>query len=171
MDEVCACGAVGCLAAKASGRAMVRDLNRLGHGLRTSRDVVARVRRGDPDAVRVVSAAGRALGSVLSTAVSLLDPEVLAIGGDMAHANERLLGGIRETLLAQTQPLATAHLIVAPSRLKDHAGIMGATVGCPGNDLQRVGGRRQSGRCLSSIRPAEAPDQVGTARRRRDKIS
>jgi predicted NBD/HSP70 family sugar kinase len=127
-DEVCSCGATGCLAAAASGRAMVRDLNRLGHQLRTSRDVVALVRRGDPDAVRIVRESGRALGSVLSTAVSLLNPEVVVIGGDMAHAHEHLLGGVRETLLTQTQPLATADLLVVPSRLQDHAGIAGAAL-------------------------------------------
>jgi len=128
VHEVCSCGAVGCLAAAASGRAMVRDLNRLGHELRTSRDVVALVRRGDPEAVRIITDAGRALGSVLSTAVSLLNPEVVVIGGDIAHAHEQLLGGIRETLLPLTQPLATAHLTFAPSRLRDHAGIAGAAL-------------------------------------------
>ena len=127
-QEVCSCGEVGCLAARASGRAMVRDLNRLGHQLRTSRDVVSLVRRGDPDAVRIITDAGRALGSVLSTAVSLLNPEIVVIGGDIAHAHERLLAGIRETLLSLTQPLATAHLTVAPSRLGDHAGVAGAAL-------------------------------------------
>ncbi len=107
---------------------MVRDLNRLGHQLRTSRDVVTLVRRGDPDAVRIITDAGRALGTVLSTAVSLLNPEVVVIGGDIAHAHERLLAGIRETLLSLTQPLATAHLTVAPSRLGDHAGTAGAAL-------------------------------------------
>jgi predicted NBD/HSP70 family sugar kinase len=128
VQEVCSCGAVGCLAATASGRAMVRDLNRLGHQLHTSRDVVSLVRRGDPDAVRIITDAGRALGSVLSTAVSLLNPEVVVIGGDIAHAHERLLGGIRETLQSLTQPLATAHLRLAPSRLGNHAGIAGAAL-------------------------------------------
>ncbi|MFP5282909.1 MAG: ROK family protein [Actinomycetes bacterium] len=128
VEEVCSCGAVGCLAATASGRALVRDLNRLGHATRTSRDVVSLVRQGDPDAVRLVTEAGRRLGSVLSTAVSLLNPEVVVIGGDIAHAHEQLLGGVRETLLSRTQPLATAHLTVVPSRLQDQAGIAGAAL-------------------------------------------
>lgn len=128
LEEVCSCGAVGCLAATASGRAMVRDLNRLGHALHTSRDVVALARRGDPDAVRVITQGGRALGSVLSTAVSLINPEVLVIGGDMSLASEQLLSGVRETLLSQTQPLATTHLTLAASQLGDQAGIAGAVL-------------------------------------------
>ena len=127
-DEVCSCGAIGCLAAAASGRAMVRDLNRLGHQLRTSRDVVSLLRRGNPDAVRIVRNSGRALGSVLSTAVSLLNPEVVVIGGDMADAHEQLLGGVRETLLTQTQPLATTDLLVVAEPPAGGAGVAGAAL-------------------------------------------
>lgn len=127
VEETCSsCGAPGCLAAIASGRAMVRDLRRLGHEASTMRDVVQLVRAGNPDAVRVVTAAGRALGDVLSTAVSLLNPDVVVIGGDVVHAHERFLLGVRETLLARSQPLATARLTIAPSALGDRAGIIGA---------------------------------------------
>jgi len=127
VEETCSsCGARGCLAAIASGRAMVRDLRRLGHEPSTTRDVVRLVRAGDPDAVRIVTAAGRALGDVLSTAVSMLNPDVVVIGGDIVHAHEQFLLGVRETLLGRSQPLATARLTIAPSALADRAGIMGA---------------------------------------------
>ena len=128
VEETCrSCGARGCLAATASGRAMVRDLRRLGHSPSTTRDVVALVRAGEPDAVRVVTAAGRALGDVLSTAVSLLNPDLVVVGGDIAHAHEHFMLGVRDTLLARSQPLATARLLIAPTVLGDRAGIAGAT--------------------------------------------
>lgn len=126
VDELCSCGAQGCLAATASGRAMVRDLSALGLAVNTSRDVVALVRRGQPDAVRVVAQAGQAIGDVLSTVVSLLNPEVVVIGGDVALAHEQFLTGIQHTLRSRTQPLATAHLEVTHSRLGDRAGVTGA---------------------------------------------
>ncbi len=127
VTETCSsCGARGCLAAIASGRAMVRDLARLGFPAVTTRDVVDLVRLGNPDAVRVVTAAGRSLGDVLSTAVSLLNPDVVVVGGDIAHAHEHFLLGVRQTLLSRSQPLATAHLRIAPSQLGDRAGITGA---------------------------------------------
>jgi len=127
VEEICSsCGEPGCLAAVASGRAMVRDLRRLGHSPVTTRDVVDLVRRGDPDAVRIVTDAGRALGGVLSTAVSLLNPDVLVIGGDIAHAHERFVRGVRDTVLHRSQPLATAHLVIRPTVLGDRAGISGA---------------------------------------------
>ena len=127
VDEICSsCGSRGCLAATASGRAMVRDLRRLGLEPATTRDVVDLVRLGNPDAVRVVTAAGAALGDILSTAVSLLNPDLVVIGGDIAHAHEHFLLGVRQTLLSRCQPLATAHLQIAPSQLGDRAGIAGA---------------------------------------------
>ena len=127
VEETClTCGARGCLAATASGRAMVRDLRRLGHSPTTTRDVVDLVRQGNPDAVRIVTAAGRALGDVLSTAVSLLNPEVVVIGGDIALAHEPFMLGVRDRVLSRSQPLATAQLVIAPSVLGDRAGITGA---------------------------------------------
>ena len=39
-----------------------------------------------------------------------------------------ILLGIRETLLPLTQPLAAAHLTVAPSRFRDYADIAGAAL-------------------------------------------
>jgi predicted NBD/HSP70 family sugar kinase len=127
VEETCSsCGARGCLAAIASGRAMVRDLRRLGQEPSTMRDVVQLVRTGNPDAVQIVTAAGRALGDVLSTAVSLLNPDVVVIGGDVVHARERFLPGVRETLIARSQPMSTAGLTIASSALGDRAGIVGA---------------------------------------------
>jgi predicted NBD/HSP70 family sugar kinase len=127
VEELCAsCGSQGCLAAVASGRAMIRDLRRLGHRPTTSRDVVALVRAGNVDAVRIVATAGRYLGDVLSTAVSLLNPDVVVIGGDIAHTQETFLPAVRDTLFRRSQPLATARLRVEPSVLGDRAGITGA---------------------------------------------
>ena len=129
IEETCSsCGARGCLAATASGRAMVRDLRRLGLEAVTARDVVDLVRVGNPDAVRVVTRAGSALGDVLSTAVSLLNPDLVVIGGDIAQAHEHFLLGVRQSLLSRCQPLATAQLRIAPSQLGDRAGIAGAAV-------------------------------------------
>jgi predicted NBD/HSP70 family sugar kinase len=123
----CNCGAEGCLAAVASGSAIARRLAET-HGARNSRDVVRLVQNGVPDAVTATRDAGRLVGGVLSTAVSLLNPGVLVLGGDMAQTNEHFLLGLREVLYQQTQPLATRSLRIAASRLGDHAGILGGAL-------------------------------------------
>lgn len=123
----CNCGAEGCLAAVASGSAIARRLADP-HGARSSRDVVRLVQNGVPDAVSAARDAGRLVGTVLSTAVSLLNPGVLVLGGDMAHTNEHFLLGLREVLYQQTQPLATRSLVIAASQLGDRAGILGGAL-------------------------------------------
>ena len=125
-DVVCRCGNVGCVEAVAGGGALARQLTAAGRPASNSRDVVALVRAGDPEAVRLVREAGRQLGEVLAAAINLLNPAVLVIGGDVAHASQQLLAGVRESVYQRSLPLATRHLQILTSRLDDRAGITGA---------------------------------------------
>jgi predicted NBD/HSP70 family sugar kinase len=127
-DVVCRCGNLGCLEAVAGGNAMAARLAEAGLGTRNSRDVVAQVLAGQPDAVRLVRQAGHAIGGVLAACVNMLNPAVIVIGGDVAGAGEPLLAGIREVVYRRSLPLATGHLRIVPSRLGDEAGIIGAAV-------------------------------------------
>lgn len=122
----CTCGAEGCLAAISSGAALARQLADRGHATRTSRDVATLVSAGNSDAVAATRTAGHVLGAVLATAVSILNPAALVLGGDMAVANEHLIGAVRETVYRRSQPLALRRLTLAPSELADRAGIAGA---------------------------------------------
>jgi predicted NBD/HSP70 family sugar kinase len=125
-DVVCRCGNVGCLEAIAGGGAMASRLSEAGLPARTSRDVVARVLAGEPDAVRLVRQAGHLIGGVLATCVNVLNPAVIVIGGDVSQAGEVLLAGIREVVYKRSLPLATGRLRIVSSRLGDEAGIIGA---------------------------------------------
>ena len=124
----CICGAVGCLAASASGTAMARELRDQGFAAFTSRDVISYVAAGEAAAVDVVRRSGLLLGEVLATAISLMNPRVLVLGGDLVGTGEHLLRGVHESLLQRTQPLATGRLMVTPSALGDRAGVVGAVV-------------------------------------------
>jgi predicted NBD/HSP70 family sugar kinase len=127
-DVVCHCGNQGCVEAVASGSALARELTELGFPATGSRDVVALVRAGQPEAVRLVRRAGRQLGEVLAAAVNLFNPLVIVIGGDLAHAHEQLLAGVREVVYQRSTALATRHLQIVRSRLDDRAGVVGAAV-------------------------------------------
>jgi len=127
-DVVCHCGNVGCLESVASGSAMAARLSALGVEAHTGRDVVRHVRDGSTDAIRIVRQAGRELGDVLSTVVNVLNPSVIVVGGDMAHADEHLLAGISEVVYGRSTPLATRQIRISRSSLDDRAGIVGAAV-------------------------------------------
>jgi predicted NBD/HSP70 family sugar kinase len=122
----CACGGSGCLAVYASGGALARWLTAEGIPARTARDVVALVEAGRSEAIAMVGVAGRLLGEVLATAVALLNPSALIIGGDVAQTHEHFLNGVRTMLYERTVPRATRDLLIATSALGDRAGIEGA---------------------------------------------
>jgi predicted NBD/HSP70 family sugar kinase len=123
---LCACGARGCLAASASGGAIARRLREQGRSVESSREAVALANDRDPAAVALIREAGMQLGGVLATAVSLLNPQVLMIGGDLVEAHEHFMVSLKESLYQRTQPLATRDLQVLTSSLGDRAGVVGA---------------------------------------------
>ena len=124
-SEPCQCGAVGCLAAVASGRAVARRLSDLGHPAASGRDVGRLLREGNPDAAKLTQEAGRRIGEVMATVVCVLNPEVVVIGGSMASSP--LLAGIRETLYQLSLPRATRHISLQLGRLGEDAAVVGLT--------------------------------------------
>lgn len=124
---LCRCGNTGCLEALASGRAVAVALSAEGIPATSSADVVALVRSGNVAASHAVREAGRTIGGVLAACVSMLNPSVIVIGGNLAEAGESLLAGIREVVYRRSLPLATQHLRIVASRTKGRAGIFGAS--------------------------------------------
>ncbi len=122
-DVVCRCGNVGCLEAIASGQAVASRLN----GAASAADVVALVRAGDVNASQAVRQAGRDIGAVLATSVSLLNPSMIVIGGILADAGEHIVAGIREVVYQRSLPLATQHLRIVTARTGTQAGVLGAS--------------------------------------------
>jgi predicted NBD/HSP70 family sugar kinase len=84
------------------------------------------VHAADPLANRLVREAGRCVGEVLARCVSLFNPGAIVIGGPLMQAPQPLLAGVREATIGRSPPLATRHLRVVPSRLGEHAGVVGA---------------------------------------------
>lgn len=117
------CGANGCLAAVASGRAVAATLRQLGKEAAAGHDVGALLRAGDHDALRLTREAGQRIGGVLATVVSVLNPEVVVVGGDLASTS--LITGIRETLYGRSLPRATRHLRLALGSLREDAAVIG----------------------------------------------
>lgn len=122
--NICACGAQGCLASAASGRAIIRELASQGAKVKTNQDVLELLAVNNPAAVEAVSKAGKQIGEVLATVVAFMNPDVLVLGGDVGKT-EFLRHAAHERLLQLTQPLATRELEVRSSPLGDRAGIFG----------------------------------------------
>lgn len=119
-EDVCNCGQKGCLEAIASGVNIVRQYaERIGTELGSLRlgDVLALARQQDPAARAVIERAGRALGTALSNAISLLNPEIVILGGDLIGAEDVLLPIIWDQIQRQTLPEALRGVRMAVSGL------------------------------------------------------
>ncbi|MFJ8104753.1 ROK family protein [Streptomyces sp. NPDC096132] len=123
-EALCRCGSYGCLAAVASGGAVARKLAETGVPAASGSDVRDLLAAGHPGASALAREAGRRVGDVLATVVTLLNPGVLMIAGDLAGTP--FLTGVRELLYQRALPRSTAHLDVVTSRLGDRAGLVGA---------------------------------------------
>ncbi|MFH8391049.1 ROK family protein [Streptomyces sp. NPDC018036] len=123
-DALCRCGSYGCLAAVASGGAVARRLAESGVRAASGSDVRQLLAAGHPEATALAREAGRRVGDVLATVVTLLNPGVLMIAGDLAGTP--FLTGVRELLYQRALPRSTAHLDVVTSRLGERAGLVGA---------------------------------------------
>ncbi|MFF4485268.1 ROK family protein [Streptomyces sp. NPDC001544] len=121
---LCRCGSYGCLAAVASGGAVARRLAETGVPAASGSDVRDLLAAGHPEAAALAREAGRRVGDVLATVVTLLNPGVLMIAGDLAGTP--FLTGVRELLYQRALPRSTAHLDVVTSRLGERAGLVGA---------------------------------------------
>lgn len=122
-DLLCQCGSHGCLAAAASGRAVARALSDLGKPAASASDVGAYLAAGDPDATHLTQKAGRVIGEVVATVVSLLNPSEVVVGGMLA--SPALIAGVREVVYPRSLPRATRHLTISQSTLGEKATAVG----------------------------------------------
>ncbi|MEV6176140.1 ROK family protein [Streptomyces sp. NPDC052016] len=123
-EALCRCGSYGCLAAVASGGAVARKLAEAGVPAASGSDVRDLLAAGHPRAAALAREAGRQVGDVLATVVTLLNPGVLMIAGDLAGTP--FVTGVRELLYQRALPRSTARLEVVTSRLGERAGLVGA---------------------------------------------
>ena len=123
---LCRCGKLGCLEAYSGGWAIARDLREKGIEASTARDVIALVKRNVPEAIQLMRVAGKGFGEVVANVVSVLNPNLIVLGGTLAQADEHLMAGIRELVNQRCLPLATRKLEIVKARAGDRAGTLGA---------------------------------------------
>jgi len=122
---ICRCGKVGCVEAYAGGWALVRDASAAGLEVKDVQSFLRYLSDGDPVARALTANAGRVIGSAIATAVSLLNPEQVILGGSLGLVGDHLVAGVREQVYAQSLPLATRSLRIETSRLGQDAGVRG----------------------------------------------
>ncbi|MGY3058148.1 glucokinase [Streptomyces sp. TE3672] len=121
----CSCGQRGCLETLASASAVSRAWAAAsGDPEADAADCAKAVESGDPAAVAVWQNAVDALAAGLVTALTLLDPRTLIIGGGLAEAGETLFTPLRAAVEERVTFQKLPHIV--PAALGDTAGCLGA---------------------------------------------
>ncbi|MFI6725116.1 ROK family protein [Streptomyces sp. R-74717] len=121
----CGCGQRGCLETLASASAVTRAWAAAsGDPKADAADCAKAVESGDPAAAEVWRNAVDALAAGLVTALTLLDPSTLIIGGGLAEAGETLFTPLRAAVEERVTFQKLPHIV--PAALGDTAGCLGA---------------------------------------------
>jgi glucokinase-like ROK family protein len=139
---LCTCGNTGCLEAVAAAPAIAlatETCTREGQsallmavlqekGELSMTDVGEAAKRGDYCALTIIRKSGRLIGETLASAVNVLNPSMIVIGGGVSRVGHTLLAEIRSAVYQRSLPLATRNLPIVLSELENDAGLVGASV-------------------------------------------
>ncbi len=145
----CGCGQSGCIESYGSGSALLRNARELAaagttegarlreladqNGQLTGAEVYQAILEGDAGALALLRELGDYLGQAIASLASVLDPEVVVIGGGVSAAGELLLQPIRESYQKHLSARGfRPELELKVAELVNDAGVVGAA------DLARV---------------------------------
>lgn len=118
--ERCNCGVAGCVEALASGSAISRRYGR------TPEDIARAVLAGDAASTAALDEICEMIGAWLGGIVSLLDPDIVIVGGGMSQIGEPLFSRLRRIVPLRTINRFAAETPIAPAELGISAGVLGA---------------------------------------------
>ena len=123
---VCRCGNRGCLETVASPVAIARLLQD-SWGRPVTPDDLPRLLAGkNAGALRVIEDAAEAVGRTLAGMVTLFNPQMIVIGGDLAVAGDRITGPISRTIARYALPSAVPQATTVTGELGSSAEVRGA---------------------------------------------
>jgi len=123
---VCRCGNRGCLETVASPVAIARLLQDSWGRPITPDDLPRLLAGNSAGALRVLEDAGEAIGRALAGLVTLFNPQMIVMGGDLAATGERLAGPIRHTVARHALPSAVPQVTIVTGELGSSAEVRGA---------------------------------------------
>ncbi len=122
----CVCGGTGCLEAIASGTNIAAWARAHGSDAIDAAEVAEQARRGNAVAMATFRRAGEAIGLAVAGAVTMLDLDVVVIGGGVAGAGSLLFDPIADGYSKFARLGYAASPRVVPALLGGDAGLIGA---------------------------------------------
>lgn len=122
----CRCGVECCVEPEISGSGLVRGAEARGVEAANAAAVVEAARAGDAAALVQLDAMGESLGRTIATAINLLNPDVVVLGGGVSQAGELLFERVNRAIERYALPSHREGLRVVPAALGERAGVAGA---------------------------------------------
>jgi len=129
--DPCACGSRGCVERIASGPNIARRALENGwlpgaDGDTSAEAVALAARNGDPVAVASFARAARALAAGIAATATLVEIDIVVIGGGVAKAGDVLFAPLRVALREYATLSFTRRVAVVPAVMGTDAGLVGA---------------------------------------------
>lgn len=140
-EIICHCGKKGCLETEASGSALHRILlehiksgensilsNRITdkNNPLTLDEIIAAVNKEDLLCIEIVEEIGQKLGKQIAGLINIFNPELVIIGGTISLTGDYITQPIKTAIRKYSLNLVNKDSVIATSKLKDRAGIIGA---------------------------------------------
>lgn len=140
-EILCHCGKKGCLETEASGSALYRILlERINNGATSILsdytatrkkplildDIIEAVNKEDLLCIEIVEEIGQKLGKQIAGLINIFNPELVIIGGTLSLTEDYITQPIKTAVRKYSLNLVNKDSVIATSKLKDKAGIIGA---------------------------------------------
>lgn len=122
----CRCGNHGCLESYVGNPAIIANVTNklkagqislLDHGEVSVKKIAAAALDGDPLCTQLVEEAGSYLGIAIANLLNLLNPGLIALGGELVEAGEPFLESVRSTAIGRAIPKAGKEVQIIASDL------------------------------------------------------
>jgi glucokinase len=124
----CKCGKCGCVEALAATSAFIEYYGRKTLEPGGVKFIFDRAKQGDTRARQAIATAADYLACGIGSALELLNPEVVVIGGGIASGGAIYLRAIRQGLKKYASASCRHEVVVKPAKLGNDAGLIGAAL-------------------------------------------
>jgi glucokinase len=112
---------VGCWEAESAGPGLARRI-----GVASAEEVLAAARNGHVLARNAVRESARYLGMGIANIVSILNPQMIVLGGGLMQASDLFLDTVNRVMAEWAQPIAAQQVRIEITSLGEDAGLLGA---------------------------------------------
>jgi len=123
---ICGCGKKGCLESLASGESISKRAQKFyeEHGTTTS-NVFTRAHKGDKIAAEIIEESLQNLGVALANLISLLNPEVIVIGGGVSNEGETFFSKLESYIEKNISVPLPEKIKLRKAKLEPESGVWG----------------------------------------------